>query len=140
MHLDTDSKLTEEDRDATANHIPAGSRRVSFLAATAEKPQVDVLQAAFWDNARSSQPKGEESDRKLAAFLVELACSVDEEGSPHVARRLLENLQEMPPLTRQFFTDQLRKGKSDRTACLGVNDFTDDDWAWVERLVAENTK
>jgi uncharacterized protein YjbI with pentapeptide repeats len=135
--IDTDTKLSEETRDAIANYIPAGSRRDSFLAATAKEPQVDVLDAAFWDNAHSSQPKGEESERRLAAFLADLACSTKEEASPYVARRLLQSLREMPRSTQQLFTDQLRKGKSDRTACPGVNDFSDDDWAWVDRVVAD---
>jgi hypothetical protein len=43
----------------------------------------------------------------------------------------------MPRSTQQLFTDQVRKGKSDRPACPGINDFSDDDWAWVDTVVAD---
>src|SRR5262249_44522870 len=89
--------------------------------------------------AHSSQPKGKESERKLAAFLANLACSRDDESPLYVARGLLRQFEHMfrdQPSTRQFFTDQLRQGKSDRAACPGVDGFTEDDWALLDRLVA----
>jgi uncharacterized protein YjbI with pentapeptide repeats len=135
--VDTYTKLPEEERDAIANYIPAGTSRNSFLAATAKDPQVDVLDAAFWSNAHSLQPKGEEGERRYTAFLADLACSTDDEASPYVARSLLQNFGFMPPSTQQFFTDHLRKAKSDRTACPGVNNFTDDDWASFDGRVAD---
>jgi hypothetical protein len=137
--IDVDSKLLEEERDTIANYIPVGTGRNSFRAATAKEPQVDVLDAAFWNKAHSSQPKGEESERRLAEFLAELACSSDEESSPYVARGLLRNLTSLRddlPSTRQFFTNQLRQGKSDRTACPGVDGFTENDWALLDELVS----
>jgi uncharacterized protein YjbI with pentapeptide repeats len=136
LKIDTDTKLSEEERDAIANYIPAGSSRNSFLAATAKDPQ-DVLDAAFWSNAHSLQPKGEESERRHTAFLADLACSTDAETSPYVARNVLLNFASMLPSTQKFFTDHLRKAKSDRTACPGVNDFTDDDWALADERMAD---
>jgi hypothetical protein len=137
--IDVDSKLLEQERDTIANYIPVGTDRDSFLAATAKEPQVDVLDAAFWNKAHSSQPKGEESERRLAEFWADLACSSDKGSSPYVARGLLRNLMYLGddlPSTRQFFTNQLRQRKSDLTACPGVDGFTDDDWALLDKLVS----
>jgi hypothetical protein len=68
-----------------------------------------------------------------------LVCSSDEDSSPYVARGLPQNLTQMREdqmSTQQFITNQLRKGKSDGTACPGVNGFTDYDWASLDELVA----
>ena len=38
------------------------------------------------------------------------------------------------------FAAQLRSGKSDPATCLGVKDFTDEDWASLDELVAAARK
>ena len=61
-------------------------------------------------------------------MLGKLACSSD--SAPYVARSLVRNFQmtQSSHVGTQLFTDQLSKGRSDPTACLGVKGFTDEDW------------
>jgi uncharacterized protein YjbI with pentapeptide repeats len=126
-------------RDAIAASIPAGARRdllidsLAALGPAAEKEPEGVLDPNFWEKARSSQPQGGERKRRLAAFLTDLACSAD--SAPYVARGLLRN-QQVNATGAQFASvvDRLRKGKSDLTACPGVNGFTDEDWAYFDQI------
>ena len=80
-----------------------------------------VLDANFWKTAYLSQPQGEEMKRRRGAFLADLACSSG--SAPYVARGLLRN-QRVNSTGGQLFADRLHKGKSDPTACPGVNGFT----------------
>ena len=91
-----------------------------------------VLDANFWKTAYLSQPQGEEMKRRRGAFLADLACSSG--SAPYVARGLLRN-QRVNSTGGQLFADRLHKGKSDPTACPGVNGFTEEDWAELSKLV-----
>jgi hypothetical protein len=134
-------------RDAIANSIPAGPGRdllrnsLAALDLAANKGLEGVLESDFWKTARSSQPQGEELERKRAAFLASLACSSD--SAPYIARGLLRNLKSEFDASkstsantgaRQLFANELRKAKSDPTACPGVNGFTEKDWAILSNL------
>jgi uncharacterized protein YjbI with pentapeptide repeats len=118
-------------RDAIANGVPAHRRDwvISSLAVIdpgVEEEPDGVLDSNFWETARSSQVQGEEREKRLTAFLTDLACSSD--SAPYVARGLLQRHRLTPQVA-----DKLRQGKSDPTTCPGVNGFTDKDWAHLSR-------
>jgi uncharacterized protein YjbI with pentapeptide repeats len=95
----------------------------------------ELIPADFWKDALSTPPQGEQRKAKLAEFLANLACYSG--SSPYVARGLLRNGR-MEATGTQIVTvaEKLRKGKSDETACPGVKGFTDQDWGWLDKLVA----
>jgi len=126
--------------NAAPNHRDGVIEHLAMLDPTGEP--AEVLDQRFWDMAHSSQPKGEEVWIKRATLLADLACL--EDSAPYVARRVLRNFK--PRFTeaefldasgRKLFTDRLLKGKSDPTACLGIRDFTDEDWADLSKLSSE---
>jgi uncharacterized protein YjbI with pentapeptide repeats len=98
--------------------------------APASKPK-DSINADFWKKASSARKE------TTLTSLTELACSAD--GAPHVARGLLRNVQNGMHFTRPEIDTVavwLRKAKSDRAGCLGVEAFTDWDWRLLDGLVA----
>jgi uncharacterized protein YjbI with pentapeptide repeats len=79
------------------------------------------------ENLRGAESKGEVWERKLAEFLADLACSGP---GPYVARGLLGNGRIRATGAQETtVSNELRKGKSDPTACPGVIGFNDQDWA-----------
>jgi len=129
-------------RDGILKTIPSrGHRddareRLSALDPDPEKEPKDSINAEFWEEASSAPPPSEE---RTVAILTDLACS--REGAPYVARGLLRNGRiESTGSEITAFAAQLRSGKSDPAACLGVKDFTDEDWASLDELIAAARK
>jgi Pentapeptide repeats (8 copies) len=124
-------------RDAVLETIPETHRhetRVGLSALDpAQKEPEDVIKAQFWNDAVSAPPQGEEREKQLAAFLADLGCSSD--GAPYTTRGLIENGRLRSTGSHvAAIADRLYKGKSDPTACPGVEDFTGEDWAKLSEL------
>jgi hypothetical protein len=131
-------------RDGVLETIPQGTKRnwalllLSVLDPAAEKEPKDVIKAQFWNEALSALPQGEEREKQLAAFLIDLGCSSD--GAPYVARGLIRNGLLLQSMGSQIaaVVDRFYKGKSNPTACLGVNGLTNEDWANLSKLNADS--
>jgi len=128
-------------RDGILKTIPSGGHRddarerLSPLDPDPEKEPKDS-NAEFWERASSAPPQSKE---RTVAILTDLACS--SKGAPYVARGLLRNGRiEATGSEIAAFAAQLRSGKSDPATCLGVKDFTDEDWASLDELVAAARK
>jgi len=129
-------------RDGILKTIPSrGHRddareRLSGLDPDPEKEPKDSINAEFWERASSAPSQSKE---RTVAILTDLACS--SKGAPYVARGLLRNGR-IEAMGSQIaaFAAQLRSGKSDPAACLGVKDFTDEDWASLDELIAAARK
>jgi uncharacterized protein YjbI with pentapeptide repeats len=130
-------------RDGILEAIPTGGyrddarERLSALDPAPEKEPKNSINAEFWTS--SAPPQSEERNRRTVAFLTDLACSSN--GAPYVGRGLLRNgRMEATGSQIAAVATRLRKGKSDQAACSGVKDFTDEDWASVDALVAATRK
>jgi len=129
-------------RDDILKAIADGNRdgareRLSALDPTPENEPNNSIDAEFWKKASASQSK--ERSRRVVAFLTELACSSD--GAPYVWRGLRHNSRaEATESQIAAVAASLRKAKSDQGACSGVKDFTDEDWADLDELVAATRK
>jgi putative ABC transport system substrate-binding protein len=104
-------------------YLKASPKRAALVTIISVKP-IEAL---------SALPQGEEREKQLAAFLIDLGCSSD--GAPYVARGLIRNLLLQSTGSQiAAVVDRFYKGKSNPTACLGVNGFTDKDWADLSKL------
>ena len=151
-NIDLEHKPTEthesfiEWRAAIAKSV--GSRAIKALEQLDPAAQEQTEDYSnVWKTARSMQPKGDEGERKRGGFLATLACS---SPAPDVARALTFRLllegvprdrdvagglkQDRHVAGKQFFVDQLRKGKFDPAACPGVQGFTNRDWNVLSAL------
>jgi uncharacterized protein YjbI with pentapeptide repeats len=132
-------------RDGILEAIPTGRRRdearerLSALDPAPENEPKNLINAEFWKKASLAPPQSEERNKRTVALLTDLACSSN--GAPYVARGLLRNGR-MKATGSQIaaVAARVRKGKSDQAACLGVKDFTDEDWESFDALVAAATK
>jgi uncharacterized protein YjbI with pentapeptide repeats len=97
----------------------------------------DVIKTEFWENASLVSPKGKERDKQLADLLVKLACSSNS-AAPHIAPALLRHGR-IEATGSQIATvaDTVRKAKSDQTVCPGVSGFFDEDWKYLDEVVAK---
>jgi uncharacterized protein YjbI with pentapeptide repeats len=110
--------------------------RLSALDPAPENEPKNSISAEFWKSASSAPPQSKE---RTVAFLTDLACSSN--GAPYVARGLLRNgRMEAAGSEIAAVAARLRNGKSDEAACSGVKDFTDEDWASLDKLVADARK
>jgi uncharacterized protein YjbI with pentapeptide repeats len=135
-------------RDGILKAIPAGeyrdraSERLSALDPTPENEPKNSINSEFWKNASSVPSQSKES---IVAVLTDLACSSYE--APYFGRGLLRTARmdvtgEVEAWVKARRSQigavaaSLRKHKFDQAACLGVKNFTDEDWGSVEELVA----
>jgi uncharacterized protein YjbI with pentapeptide repeats len=121
-------------RDGILENIPAAGRaklmaRLSVLDPAPEKIPKDIITGKFWNEVLSAAPQRE----KRAAFLGNLGCLNN--SAPYIARGLIRMFRLDLGSPAAEFAEQLRKGKSDQSACPGVNGFTDQDWAELDELV-----
>jgi hypothetical protein len=132
-------------RDGILKPIPTGRyrddarERLSALDPASENEPKNSINAEFWKKASSAPSHSEERNGRTAAFLTDLACSSN--GAPYVGRGLLRNgRMEATGSQIAAVAARLRKSKSDQAACSGVKDFTDEDWASFDALVAAARK
>jgi hypothetical protein len=131
-------------RDGILKAIPTGGgegarERLSALDPVPENEPKNLINAEFWKKASSAPPQSKERNRRTVAFLADLACSSN--GAPYVGRGLLRNgRMEATGSQIAAVAARLRKGKSEQAACSGVKDFTDEDWASLDGLVAAARK
>jgi uncharacterized protein YjbI with pentapeptide repeats len=117
-------------------HRNSVRERLSVLDPDPENEPKDSINAEFWERASSTPSQSQE---RTVAFLTDLACSSN--GAPYVARGLLRNGRiEARGSEVAVVAARLRTGKSDHAACSGVKDFTDEDWASLDELVAAAQK
>ena len=120
----------------TGGHRVAAGERLSALDPDSENEPKDSISAEFWKRASSAPVHSKE---RTITFLTDLACSSD--GAPYVARGLLRNGRIEATGSEVFaIAARLRRGKSDQAPCSGVKDFTDEDWASLEEIVAAAQK
>jgi uncharacterized protein YjbI with pentapeptide repeats len=100
-----------------------------------EKPK-QLLDDKFWAGSPGSQR--EESERRLAALLLDLVCESFLESDAHyIVRGLVRNGRLLATGTQiTIVVDRLRKGKSDKASCRGVQGFIDEDWKKLDEDVA----
>ena len=102
----------------------------------------EVLTAKFWEEAKSKPPHGEERQRVIGAFLADLGCASN--SAPYIAGGLVHGLMRASTGRQraivEIVVDRLRKGKSEPAACPGIKGLTDDDWAFIDQLVAHASK
>jgi uncharacterized protein YjbI with pentapeptide repeats len=134
----TDAHSFAEWRDLIVKQIPVGGNRD---LAKARLSKLDPNREAGLINreicvSNHIPPKDEGTIKDLATFLVDLACS--SYSAPYVARGIIQQMEYGRDwdAAEQFTiaAEMLRKGKSDPTACPGVNGFTNDDWARLDLL------
>jgi uncharacterized protein YjbI with pentapeptide repeats len=127
-------------RDGILSTVPTGGRddageRLAALAPAPENEPKNLIDAEFWSKASlTPPPPNDEREKRTVAFLVDLACSRN--GAPYVGRGLMRNgRMEAAGSQIAAVAAGLRKGKSEQATCLGVKDFTDEDWASLDGLV-----
>jgi hypothetical protein len=127
-------------RDSILSTIPTAGgddagERLSALGPAPENQPKNLIDAEFWSKASlTPPPPNDEREKRTVAFLVDLACSRN--GAPYVGRGLMRNgRMEAAGSQIAAVAAGLRKGKSEQATCLGVKDFTDEDWASLDGLV-----
>jgi uncharacterized protein YjbI with pentapeptide repeats len=132
-------------RDLILKEIPIGDvrdaakKRLSVLDPM-QKTTRTVVSRGFW-LWKAEPSKDEKAGEKLTTVLGDLACS-----GPDIALGLLAKIMSSQIVFRNGRTsftasevttiaERLRKGKSDPTACPGVNGFTNQDWSRLDELV-----
>jgi uncharacterized protein YjbI with pentapeptide repeats len=126
-------------RDSILSTIPTGGgddagERLSALGPAPENEPKNLIDAEFWKKASTTPSPNDEREKRTIAFLVDLACSRN--GAPYVGRGLMRNgRMEAAGSQIAAVAARLRKGKSEQATCLGVKDFTDEDWASLDGLV-----
>jgi uncharacterized protein YjbI with pentapeptide repeats len=110
--------------------------RLSALDPAPENEPKNSINPEFWKKASSAPPQSKD---RTVVLLTDLACSSN--GAPYVARGLLRNgRMEATGSQIAAVAARLRKGKSDQTACFGVKELADEDWASFDALVAAAPK
>jgi hypothetical protein len=99
------------------------------------KTSPDDLPSLEWQKP----PPAKDRKKRLAALFTNLACS--EEAASFIARSLLRS-GVMSSVGEEIsaFAEQLRMGKTDPTECPSVMNFREEDWAALNRTVAQVLK